>query len=165
MANDYAGRPERLWIVGMPSGELERDQEAWSEAEHALGGLTDMFTAIGSNDAVFVALLDARVRCRKHRERLEARDREPAVRYPTVFAKVLSRLAGYLGEDWDRLASDLVSGMGDPHGDADRDTLAQRLESQAFPPPSVEFMHGLTVYLDLERDQQEELAMAAALEN
>ncbi len=47
----YAQRPERLWLVGMPSPELERDAEAWSEAEKVNGALADAFTVAGHSDA------------------------------------------------------------------------------------------------------------------
>lgn len=87
------------------------------------------------------------------------------IQYPTVFAKVLSKQAGYLGEDMAQLAHDLVSAIGTPYGDAERDALQARLESDATSGPSGAFMHELTRYLDLDRDGQMELAMALAFEN
>ena len=164
MCKDYAERPERLWLVGMPSDELEQDAEAWREAKTVLNALADAVGAMGNNDAPFVALIDAALRCRKHADRLEAESRKPEVEYPTVFAKVLSGLAGYLGEDMDRLAGDLVSGMGGLHGDREREALAARLGSPAAPAPSVEFMERLAVHLGLEGGEREELAVALGFE-
>ena len=166
MSNDYAPRPERLWLVGMPSDELEQDAQAWREAAKALGALSEAFTVIGRSDAPFVALLDAKVRCKKHAEHLEAEGAPPKVEYPTVFAEVLAELAGYLGEDLARLAGDLASAVGQPRGEeADREALGTRLESADARPPSATFMDELARRLDLDRGDQEKPAMAPAFEN
>jgi len=152
MSNDYAPRPERLWLVGMPPDELEQDAQAWREAAKALGALSEAFKVIGRSDAPFVALLDAKVRCKKHAEHLEAEGAPPKVEYPTVFAEVLAELAGYLGEDLARLAGDLASAVGQPRGEeADREALGTRLESADARPPSATFMDELARRLDLDR--------------
>jgi hypothetical protein len=152
MSNDYAPRPEKLWLVGMPPDELEQDAQAWREAAKALGALSEAFKVIGRSDAPFVALLDAKVRCKKHAEHLEAEGAPPKVEYPTVFAEVLAELAGYLGEDLARLAGDLASAVGQPRGEeADREALGTRLESADARPPSATFMDELARPLDLDR--------------
>jgi hypothetical protein len=156
MSNDYAQRPERLWLVGVPPDELEQDAQAWREAAKALGALSEAFTVIGRSDAPFVALLDAKVRCKKHAERLEAEGAPPKVEYPTVFAEVVAELAGYLGEDLARLAGDLASAVGQPRGEeADREVLGTRLESADARPPSATFMDELARRLDLDRGSGE----------
>ena len=168
MSDDYAPRPEKLWLVGMPSDELERDAEAWREAAKVIGALAEAFTVIGRSDAPFVALVDAKARCKRHAERLEAEAAPPKVEYPTVFAKVLADMAGYLGEDLDRLAGDLASAVGLPHEEeeeAEREALRSRLESAKARPPSASFMDELTRRLGLDRPDQERLAMTLAFEN
>ena len=86
------------------------------------------------------------------------------IEYPTVFAKVLSDLSGNLGDDWSQLALDLVSAIGEPYGDAERDALQARLGSAAAPGPSGVFMDGLARYLDLGEEDRMRLAAAYAYE-
>jgi hypothetical protein len=62
-------------------------------------------------------------------------------KYPTVFAKVLAKLWGYLGEDVAEPATTLVSKVGPPYGHEERESLQARPESRDRGPPSGAFMH------------------------
>jgi hypothetical protein len=62
---------KKLWLVGMPSDELEQDIEAWQRAERILDGLVSTFQAVRGNDAAFVALMDTKVRIKQHAKRLD----------------------------------------------------------------------------------------------
>ena len=63
------------------------------------------------------------------------------------------------------LARDLVSGVGSPYGDEEREALRARLESHGQEGPSGAFTHDLARNLGLDKEAQMKLAMALAFEN
>lgn len=83
-----------------------------------------------------------------------------AIEYPTVFAKVLSDLAGYLGEDWPQFAAEMVHAAGDKWSEAEAEWLHAELTGGAHLEPPVGFMDDLAVGLGLDARQRTKLAMA-----
>ncbi|MDP9474805.1 MAG: hypothetical protein M3R38_03795 [Actinomycetota bacterium] len=71
------GSPEDLWIVELPPGiETSRDKIAFAgAAERLLGGLVDVAQG-GRSDALFVVLMDAKIRCKRYAKLVEASDLE-----------------------------------------------------------------------------------------
>ena len=74
---DRDGAPEDLWIVEWPPGvEDSREKVRRArEAEKLLGGLVDVAIG-GRSEALFVVLMDAKVRCREYVRRIHAADNE-----------------------------------------------------------------------------------------
>jgi predicted DNA-binding WGR domain protein len=71
-----------LWIVEMPSDELAQDLEEWQKAGKIIDGFAKAFAEGQSNEAAFVALIDARVRIRRYVERLQEEASQPKAESP-----------------------------------------------------------------------------------
>lgn len=93
-----------------------------------------------------------------HDLRLERGKRN--IKYPTTFARTLSWLSHYLGEDWAQFAADMTDTAGDQYGDAAREWLHKTLLENAGLEPPAGFMSDLASGLGLDGRQKTKLAMA-----
>lgn len=97
-----------------------------------------------------------------HDLRIEMGERlkRDALTYPTAFARILSELAHYLGEDWRKFAGKMVSTAGDKYGAVAWDWLYSELMDTSGRVQPDGFMADLAAGLGLDARQRTKLAMA-----
>ncbi len=86
--------------------------------------------------------------------------------YPTPVARILAELAGFRGDDWMRLASDLTDLAGGAYGEEARDWLHaeitdthEKADDWTKPAPAPKLMHDIAEGLALDDRQRMRLAM------